>query len=84
MSARKGGKRKDGRREDRAPEDGTPEETAKARILAIVREQPDDSSYDDVLRELAFDRLVRRGLGSLDRRRFTTDEMRQRVKSWHD
>ena len=66
-----------------AREDGSREETAKARILAIVRDQPDDSSYDDVLRELAFDRLVGRGLGSLEGRRFTTDEMRQRVKSWH-
>ncbi|HEX9735529.1 MAG TPA: hypothetical protein VGG06_26475 [Thermoanaerobaculia bacterium] len=68
MSARKDSARRDG---------------AKASILAIVRDQPDDSSYDDVLRELAFDRLVRRGLASLEGRRFTTDEMRQRVKSWH-
>lgn len=66
-----------------AREDSSREDTAKARILAIVRDQPDDSSYDDVLRELAFDRLVGRGLGSLEGRRFTTDEMRQRVKSWH-
>lgn len=66
-----------------AREDSAREDTAKARILAIVRDQPDDSSYDDVLRELAFDRLVGRGLGSLEGRRFTTDEMRQRVKSWH-
>lgn len=58
-------------------------ESSKARILAIVRDQPDDSSYDDVLRELAFERLVLRGVKSLGERRLTTDEIRQRVKQWH-
>jgi len=70
-------------REDSARQGSARQDTAKARILAIVRDHPDDSSYDEVLRELAFDRLVRRGLASLEGRRFTTDEMRQRVKSWH-
>jgi len=54
----------------------------KDRILAIVEDQPPDSSYDDVLRELAFYRLVHRGAASLRERRFTTDEIRQRVKTW--
>ena len=60
-----------------------PAETAKARILAIVEAQGDDSSYDDVLREIAFDRLIRRGLKSLRGHRFTTDQIRHRVKTWH-
>lgn len=60
-----------------------PAESAKARMVAIVEAQPDDSSYDDVLRELAFDRLIRRALKSLRGRRFTTDEIRHRVKKWH-
>lgn len=58
-------------------------ESSKDRILAIVRDQPDDSSYDDVLRELAFERLVLRGVRSLEERRLTTDEIRQRLKQWH-
>ena len=56
--------------------------SSKIRIQDIVADQPDDSTYDDVLRELAFYRLVRRGLRSLEGPRFTTDEIRQRVKSW--
>lgn len=60
-----------------------PADSPKVRILAIVEALPDDSSYDDVLRELAFDRLIRRGLRSVRGRRFTTDEIRHRVKTWH-
>lgn len=59
-----------------------PAESSKARILEVVEAQTEDSSYDDVLRELAFDRLIRRGLNSLRGRRFTTDEIRHRVKTW--
>ncbi len=62
---------------------GMSAESSKHRILAIVRDQPDDSSYDDVLRELAFERLVLRGVESLGERRLTTDEIRQRLKTWH-
>lgn len=58
------------------------DQSSKIRIEDIVRDQPDDSTYDDVLRDLAFFRLVRRGLRGLDGQRFTTGEMRQRVKTW--
>jgi hypothetical protein len=60
-----------------------PAASSKARISAVVAAQSDDGSYDDILRELAFDRLIRRGLKSLRGRRFTTDEIRHRVKTWH-
>ena len=56
--------------------------SSKDRILAIVEDQAQDSSFDDVLRELAFYRLVCRGVSGLGERRFTTDELRQRVKTW--
>ena len=36
--------------------------TAKERILALVEQQPDDSSFDEILHELAFARMVDRGL----------------------
>ncbi len=41
------------------------EPASRERVIAIVREQSDESSYDDILRELAFERLVHRGLGDL-------------------
>jgi hypothetical protein len=35
--------------------------TVKERMLEIIQEQPEDSSYDEILRELAFARMVERG-----------------------
>ena len=42
--------------------------SAKEQISKIIQEQPDDSSYDEVLRELAFARMVERGLQKKDDR----------------
>ena len=36
--------------------------TIKEKVFEIVQEQPDDSSFDEILRELAFSRRVERGL----------------------
>ena len=35
---------------------------AKEKMQEIIRQQPDDSSYEDILRELAFELMVERGL----------------------
>jgi hypothetical protein len=43
--------------------------TAKEHIAEIIKRQPDDSSYDDIVRELAFDLMVQRGLKDSDERR---------------
>ena len=36
--------------------------SAKEQITHIVQEQPEDSSYDEILRELALARMIERGL----------------------
>ncbi len=57
--------------------------TAKEKMTEIIQQQPDDSSYDETLRELAFARMVERGLQ--DSRRAHTisdDEMNRRIQSW--
>ena len=60
------------------------EAAAKARILMIVRDQPDDSSYDEILRELAFDRMIQRGLSDVAAGRTFGDlEIRRRLRMWH-
>jgi len=57
--------------------------TAKQRILKIVRAQPDDSSFDEILRELLLDRMVQRGLeDSVASRTINHQEMVRRVKTW--
>jgi len=57
--------------------------TAKEHIANILNRQPDDSSYDDIVRELAFDLMVQRGLkDSEDRRTISNEEMERRIKTW--
>ncbi|MEO1082864.1 MAG: hypothetical protein AAFY88_01340 [Acidobacteriota bacterium] len=64
--------------------DADPEGAAKTRILAIVGDQPDDSSYEEILRELAFDRMIGRGLGDIAAGRTFGDlELRRRLRVWH-
>ena len=57
--------------------------TAKEHIAEIVKRQPDDSSYDDIVRELAFDLMVQRGLKDSDEgRTVSNEEMGRRLKAW--
>lgn len=56
---------------------------AKEKMTEIIQQQPDDSSYDEILRELAFARMVERGLeDSRKGRTISDDEMRRRIQSW--
>lgn len=57
--------------------------TAKDRILELVGEQPDDSSFDEILRELALARMIQRGLVDSEAgRTISHEEMGQRIRSW--
>ena len=57
--------------------------SAKDEMTKIIQEQPDDSSYDEILRELAFARMVERGLvDAQNNRTISNDEMARRIKSW--
>jgi len=52
-------------------------------MLEIIQEQPDDSSYDEILRELAFARMVERDLADSDEgRTISSEEMESRISSW--
>lgn len=58
--------------------------TAKEHISEIIKRQPDDSTYDDIVRELAFDLMVQRGLKDSDEQRvISNEEMGRRIKTWH-
>ena len=57
--------------------------TAKDQIAGIIMRQPDDSSYDEIVRELAFELMVQRGLRDSDEgRTITNEEMKRRIKTW--
>lgn len=55
----------------------------KEQMVKIIQEQPEDSSYDEILRELAFARMIERGLADSDARRtISHEEMGRRIKTW--
>ena len=57
--------------------------TAKELITEIVRKQPDDSSFDEIVRALAFDLMVQRGLKDSDEgHTISNDEMERRINTW--
>ena len=57
--------------------------TAKEAMTDSISRQPDDSSYDEILRELAYARMVQRGLADADADRTLSDlNVRERIESW--
>ncbi len=56
---------------------------AKEKINQIIQEQPDDSSFDVILRELAFHRMIEKGLDDARKGRTVSDaEIKSRIQSW--
>ena len=57
--------------------------TAKEQMKAVIEAQPDDATYDEILRELAFGRMVDRGLAdSREGRVLSNEEMGKRIRQW--
>ena len=57
--------------------------TVKELIQEVVQAQPDDASYDEILRELAFERMIERGLDDARNQRVIDNEaMLHRIKTW--
>ncbi|CAE6698109.1 MAG: hypothetical protein H8K06_19850 [Nitrospira sp.] len=57
--------------------------SAKEQIAEILQDQPEDSSYEEILRELALAQMVDRGLADSDAgRTISHEEMGRRIKTW--
>ena len=57
--------------------------TTKEKLKTLIDEQPDDATYDDILRELAFARMVDRGLADMRAgRTISNEEMGRRIQRW--
>jgi predicted transcriptional regulator len=55
----------------------------KDRMKEIIAAQPEDSSFEEILRELAFAHMVERGLlDSRDGKVLSNEEVRRRIQSW--
>jgi predicted transcriptional regulator len=55
----------------------------KERMTEVILEQPEDSSYEEILRELAFGQMIERGLNdSKEGKVISNEEMSSRINSW--
>jgi len=57
--------------------------TVKDDMIRLIQEQPDDSSFDEILKELAFSRMIDRGLAdSKAGRVISQEDMGRRIEAW--
>jgi len=55
----------------------------KKRMTEVILEQPEDSSYEEIFRELAFEQMIERGLkDSREGKVLSREEMSSRIKAW--
>ena len=55
----------------------------KEKMTEVIQSQPDDASYEEIMRELAFERMIQRGLeDSRKGRVISNEEMGRRIKTW--
>ncbi|HEB70374.1 MAG TPA: hypothetical protein ENI88_12250 [Desulfobulbus sp.] len=58
-------------------------QTVKEKITKVVLSLPEDASYDEIMRELAFERMVDRGMEDVYAGRvISNDEMAGRIRTW--
>jgi len=56
---------------------------AKQSAKKVIDSLPDDASYDEILKELAFARMVERGLeDSKNNKTISNKEMKQKIEQW--
>ena len=57
--------------------------TVKEELTRLIQGQPDDSSREEIVRELAFHVMIERGLADSDAKRTVSNsEMGRRIRSW--
>ena len=57
--------------------------TPKEQLTRLIEEQPEDSSAEEIVRELAFHLMVERGLADSDASRVVSNnELARRIRSW--
>ena len=55
----------------------------KLEAKKIIDSLPEDTSYDEILKELAFDRMIQRGLkDSKEKKIISNQDMANRIKQW--
>ena len=57
--------------------------TVKEELTRLIQGQPEDSSREEIVRELAFHVMIERGLADSDATRtISNEQMSHRIRSW--
>ena len=57
--------------------------TVKDKMIEVIKSLPDDATYEEILRELAFEQMVERGMKDVrEERTISNNEMKQRIQQW--
>jgi len=57
--------------------------TIKEELTRLIQGQPEDSSREEIIRELAFHAMVERGLADSEAKRvISNEEMARRIRQW--
>ncbi len=55
----------------------------KERMTEVIKSQPEDATYEEIMRELAFERMLDRGLeDSRNGRLISNEDMELRIRTW--
>jgi len=55
----------------------------KDKMTEVIQSQPEDATYEEIMRELAFERMVERGLeDSRGGRVISNADMERRIRAW--
>ncbi len=58
-------------------------QTVKEKITEVIMAQPDDATYEEIIRELAFEKMIERGLNDARSGQVLTNaEMAHRIRAW--
>lgn len=57
--------------------------TAKEELASLLASQPDDASSEELVREMTFNLMIKRGLADSDAgKTISNDEMQHRINLW--
>jgi predicted transcriptional regulator len=55
----------------------------KEKMTEVIESQPDDATYEEIMRELAFEKMIERGLAdSRSGRVIPNEDMGRRIRTW--
>lgn len=58
-------------------------QSVKEKMTQVIQSLPEDATYEEIMREMAFERMVERGLeDSRAEQMISNEEMQRRIRTW--